>query len=145
MDVLVCHSFDEGVAEKKYPREAKTILVGSTVQYLAGTKIRAQPGAPNHKALFKTDIDVKEWQLVPCQRNLPLQTNGKNYGLHPICTLLILLLTSVDELIGYDRGVFLCMYADFISNDNPIIFTHSEIGVCWERIALSIMINMTLD
>ena len=46
MDVLVCHSFDEGVAEKKHPREAKTILAGSTVQYLAGTKIRAQPGAP---------------------------------------------------------------------------------------------------
>ena len=46
LDVLVCHSFDGGVAEKKYPREAKTILAGSTVQYLAGTKMRAQPGAP---------------------------------------------------------------------------------------------------
>ena len=32
---------------EKYPREAKTILAGSTVQYLAGTKIRAQPGAPS--------------------------------------------------------------------------------------------------
>ena len=46
MNVLVCHSFDEGVAEKKYPREAKTILAGSTVHYLAGKKMRAQPGAP---------------------------------------------------------------------------------------------------
>ena len=99
-----------------------------------------------HKALFKTDMDVKEWQLVPCQRNLPLQRNGKKYGSHPICTcLLILLLTSVNKLIGYDCGVFLCMYADFISNDNPIIFTQSEIDVCRERIALSIMRNMALD
>ena len=82
---------------------------------------------------------------MPCPPNLPLQTNGKNYGLYPICTLLILLLTSVDELIGYDCGEFLCMYADFISNDNPIIFTQSEIDVCRERIALSIMKNMALD
>ena len=45
-NVLVCHSFAAGVAEKKYPREAKTILAGSTVKYLAGTKMRAQPEAP---------------------------------------------------------------------------------------------------
>ena len=50
LDVLVCRSFDAGVAEKKYPREAKTILAGSTVQYLAGTKMRAQPGAPTQSS-----------------------------------------------------------------------------------------------
>ena len=51
LDVLVCHSFDGGVVEKIYPREAKTILAGSTVQYLAGTKMRAQPGAPNNNTV----------------------------------------------------------------------------------------------
>ena len=32
LDVMVCHSFDGGVAEKKYSREAKTILAGKMVQ-----------------------------------------------------------------------------------------------------------------
>ena len=42
---------------EKYPREAKTILAGSTVQYLAGTKIRAQPGAPNGMGLMVDLLD----------------------------------------------------------------------------------------
>ena len=53
--------------------------------------------------------------------------------------------TVIDKLIGYDCGVFLCMYADSISNDYPIIFTQNEIDVCRERTTLSIMKNLVLD
>ena len=46
LDVLVCHSFDAGVAEKKYPREAKTILAGSMVQYFGGNKNKGSAWSP---------------------------------------------------------------------------------------------------
>lgn len=41
--------------------------------------------------------------------------------------------------IGYDCGVFTCMFADFLSKDTPLLFTQEHINQCRERIALSIM------
>ena len=41
--------------------------------------------------------------------------------------------------IGYDCGVFTCMFADFLSKDTPLVFTQEHINQCRERIALSIM------
>ena len=53
----VCHLFaDLAVRKKKHGGSrscdggAENILAGSMVQYLAGTKMRAQPGAPNLKS-----------------------------------------------------------------------------------------------
>eukprot|EP00548_Thalassiothrix_antarctica_P018930 CAMPEP_0194187994 /NCGR_PEP_ID=MMETSP0154-20130528/53139_1 /TAXON_ID=1049557 /ORGANISM="Thalassiothrix antarctica, Strain L6-D1" /LENGTH=524 /DNA_ID=CAMNT_0038908091 /DNA_START=51 /DNA_END=1625 /DNA_ORIENTATION=- len=56
-----------------------------------------------------------EWKLVPTQNDTPRQENG------------------------FDCGVFTCMFADFLSNDCPLLFTQEHITQCRERIALSIM------
>ena len=73
MDVLVCHS---GVAEKKYSREAKTILAGSTVQYLAGMKIRDQPGAPIFNIVVVLYIHVRAAYSIESHTSSALEYNG---------------------------------------------------------------------
>jgi sentrin-specific protease 1 len=40
---------------------------------------------------------------------------------------------------GFDCGVFICMYADFLSMGYPLSFTQEDITKCRERIALSIL------
>ena len=42
---------------------------------------------------------------------------------------------------GYDCGVFVCMYADYISNGWPLVFNQTHIKLCRERIALGILQN----
>jgi hypothetical protein len=41
--------------------------------------------------------------------------------------------------IGYDCGVFTCMFIDFLSKDCPLVFSQDHISQCRERIALSIL------
>jgi sentrin-specific protease 1 len=59
--------------------------------------------------------DLDEWTLVPCTRDTPSQQNG------------------------FDCGVYLCMFLDFLSMDCPLVFSQEHINRCRERIALSIM------
>ena len=59
--------------------------------------------------------DPDSWRLVACTRDTPRQLNG------------------------YDCGVFLCMFADFLSKGCPLLFDQTMITQCRERIALAIM------
>ena len=61
--------------------------------------------------------DVEEWRLFESTPHAPGQTNGN------------------------DCGVFVCMYADYISNGWPLVFNQSHINQCRERIALGILQN----
>jgi sentrin-specific protease 1 len=51
---------------------------------------------------------------------------------------ILMALTSV-SCVGYDCGVFTCMFADFLSKDCPLVFAQEHITQCRERIVLSIM------
>jgi len=64
--------------------------------------------------------DIDEWKLVTTERACPSQRNG------------------------FDCGVFTCMFADFLSNDCPLLFSQEHITQCRERIALSIMSGSAL-
>ena len=44
-------------------------------------------------------------------------------------------------LVGFDCGVFICMYCYFISMDCSLVFNQDHIDHCWNIIALSIMEN----
>ena len=71
-----------------------------------------------HKACTdptKGTFDRDEWELVPCPLDVPNQSNT------------------------YDCGVFLCMFADFIMNDMPLVFSQEHINKCRERIAYQII------
>ena len=60
--------------------------------------------------------NLEDWKLVPCQvESTPRQLNG------------------------YDCGVFTCMFLDFCSTNNPLLFDQSHVTQCRERIALSIL------
>ena len=56
-----------------------------------------------------------KWKLIPCQDNCPLQENG------------------------FDCGVFVCAYADFLSIGKPLTFGQSHITMLRQQIALSII------
>ena len=56
-----------------------------------------------------------EWILEPQPPNIPKQQNG------------------------HDCGVFICMYADLISRNIPLLFTQEQITECRQHIALSIL------
>ena len=49
------------------------------------------------------------------------------------------------SLLGFDCGVFTCMFADFVSNDCPLLFNQDHIDQCRDRIALSIMKNCAIE
>jgi sentrin-specific protease 1 len=59
--------------------------------------------------------NAHQWTLVRCTADTPRQQNG------------------------FDCGVFTCMYADFLSQNCPLIFDQSHMPQCREHIALSIM------
>ena len=40
---------------------------------------------------------------------------------------------------GHDCGAFVCMYADFIANDYPLVFTQSNISDSRDMIAVAIL------
>ena len=46
---------------------------------------------------------------------------------------------------GCDCGVFVCMYADFIANDYPMIFTQADMDASRERITVEILKMSTGD
>jgi len=69
-----------------------------------------------HMDKKKTPLEgADEWKLVVCQPDTPQQENG------------------------FDCGVFTCMFADFISQDMPLLISQEHISECRDRIALSIM------
>lgn len=48
-------------------------------------------------------------------------------------------------VVGFDCGVFTCMFCDFISKDCPLVFNQEHIDQCRDRIALSIMKNCAIE
>ena len=40
---------------------------------------------------------------------------------------------------GYDCGVFVCRYADFIANDHPLVFRQEHMNAAREKIAVEIL------
>ena len=59
--------------------------------------------------------DESRWKIVGNKSGNPSQTNG------------------------FDCGVFTCMYADFLSMGNPLLFDQQHIRQCRHRIALSLL------
>jgi len=47
--------------------------------------------------------------------------------------------------IGFDCGVFTCMFADFVTKDCEPVFQQEHITQCRQRIALSIMKNCAIE
>lgn len=69
-----------------------------------------------HKAKHGGPLpDIDDWKLVPCTEDTPRQGNG------------------------FDCGVFLCTFADFVSMGYPLTFSQQHINKCRKRIALSIL------
>lgn len=90
-----------------------------------------------HKDKKKCPLpDEDEWELVECTTDTPRQRNGTSsfclQGMNCYVSHLTLKL-------GFDCGVFTCMFADFISKDCPLLFDQTHITLCRERIAISIM------
>jgi sentrin-specific protease 1 len=84
--------------------------------------------------------DADKWNLVPCTSDTPHQRNGKFIVDRFGCLLVGLLHNNCKLLsLGYDCGVFTCMFADFVSKDCPLVFNQTHITQCRERIALAIM------
>ena len=61
------------------------------------------------------ELDGRGWKWRKYPKNLPQQNNTN------------------------DCGVYVCMFADFLSQDLPLLFSQQEIGVCRERIAVAIL------
>ena len=83
-----------------------------------------------------------EWELVDNSSDTPRQRNGKFeqverhlswFAAHTDTD------PSLFPVLGFDCGVFTCMFADFLSKDCPLVFDQSHITLCRERIAVSIM------
>jgi len=92
--------------------------------------------------------DVDEWELVESRDGTPQQRNGTSgrtllfeillFALYSFLTFRFLFLYWGDR-VGYDCGVFTCMFVDFLSKDCPLVFNQDHINQCRERIALSIL------
>ena len=92
------------------------------------------------------EMDATEWELVPCKSDTPRQKNGEFYlkvsacqetqyshSCHPF---------DISSLVvGFDCGVFVCMFSYFISMDCSLVFDQDHIDHCRNIIALSIMNN----
>jgi Ulp1 family protease len=92
------------------------------------------------------EMDATEWELVPCKSDTPRQKNGEfhlknsacqetqySHSCHPFD------LSSL--VVGFDCGVFVCMFSYFISMDCSLVFDQDHIDHCRKIIALSIMNN----
>jgi len=92
------------------------------------------------------EMDATEWELVPCKSDTPRQKNGEfhlknsacqetqySHSCHPFD------LSSL--VVGFDCGVFVCMFSYFISMDCSLVFDQDHIDHCRNIIALSIMYN----
>ncbi len=99
----------------------KTIQVFDSLHenYRSGVLAIYQYLQDEHRSKFNGEPmkDEKEWKLYAECPHAPGQRNG------------------------YDCGVFVCMYADYISNGWPLVFNQTHINMCRERIALGIMAN----
>ena len=63
-----------------------------------------------------------------------------------LCVLFRILHSNILFLnLGYDCGVFTCMFGDYISKDCRLLFNLDNIDQCRERIALSIMTNCAIE
>jgi len=96
------------------------------------------------------ELDVTKWELVSCTKDTPQQTNGEFVflgGRLPCLGVLCrILLSNILFLnLGFDCGVFTCMFGDFISRDCQPLFNQDHIKQCRDRIALSIMKNCAID
>lgn len=61
-------------------------------------------------------------------------------------SFLILFFCNIFYIIGFDCGVFTCMFCDFIAKDCPIsLLTQDHINYCRQRIALSILQGNALE
>jgi len=82
----------------------------------------------DYKRQFKSDMDTSEWRLVLCTEDTPQQDKYNKDN-------------------GWDCGVFVCLFADFIAMDCAPIFNYDEASInkCRDRIALSIMDNCAID
>ena len=65
--------------------------------------------------------DADEWELVESTPDTPQQLNG------------------------YDCGVFVCMFCDFLSTDRSLTFSQEHIAPCRKLIALSIMTGVAIE
>lgn len=86
--------------------------------------------------------DADDWELIPTRPETPRQLNGELSGYVSAILNFALASHTVSCSIlpaGFDCGVFTCMFADFLSNDCPLVFSQKHITQCRERIALSIM------
>ena len=103
-----------------------------------------------HMTLYDTEMDGSGWQMMACPRDLSRQDNDmchayiEFYTHNEIYSLIETAFDFCQLLLGNDCGVFVCMYADFISNDYLVIFTQENIETCRERIPVAIMRNMAL-
>ena len=59
--------------------------------------------------------NADEWELIPCTPDTPQQENGA------------------------DCGIFVCMFADFVTKNCPLSFQQRHINQCRDRIALAIL------
>lgn len=63
----------------------------------------------------KKTEDTRKWTLVPCTEDTPRQRNV------------------------VDCGVFICIFAEFLSRDRPLTFSQDDIYICRNRIAHSLL------
>lgn len=74
-----------------------------------------------HKHRKGSDLpNQNEWQLVSTTQDTPMQQNG------------------------YDCGVFVCMFANLISMNQPLVIRQGQMEVCRKRIALAIITKKSL-
>lgn len=73
-----------------------------------------------HRDKKKTDDD-RPWTLVPCTDDTPRQRNG------------------------FDCGVFVCVFSEFLSRGRPLSFGQDDVTVCRERIGYSILQGTILN
>jgi hypothetical protein len=105
-----------------------------------------------YRAKKGEELDVTKWELVSCVKDTPRQRNGEfvflGVRLRLTCLPVLFRILHSDILflnLGFDCGVFTCMFGDFISKDCPLLFNQDHIDKCRDRIALSIMRNCAMD
>ena len=69
----------------------------------------------------KKQEDDRPWTLVPCTDDTPRQRNG------------------------FDCGVFVCVFSEYLSRGRELTFTQEDVTVCRERIGYSIIQSKIVD
>jgi len=86
--------------------------------------------------------DPDSWELIQCTDDTPRQTNGTIIAAI-FCSVHLNLTHYVSSTpLGFDCGVFTCMYAYCLSTNLPVVaFAQDDMGNCRDRIAISIIKN----